>query len=206
MKLIIYSAAFALFLGSCESQISEKQSDKSVANTSHSIPSEKIPDHDPSFINELSESNNQAKLVDNYILIGEEKVYFPEDLQLNKETIFQGNREGNKFVLTLTRINLTSLIYDFKVLDSASNLINGKSGKATISPQFFLDSEIDSDDAGDSYSSTAYWDYSSDCSFAIRLGEKDKNGTIRAKVLVECENDKDSKNIDLDVCPTLKTE
>ena len=88
----------------------------------------------------------------------------------------------------------------------ATRAINNKSGRATLGSLFFLGSETDDDDeTGDGYLSVEYWDNSGDCSFAIRIGEKDDKGKLRAKIKLYCKDDK-LKNIGLDDNPTLRTE
>ncbi|MGB3527231.1 MAG: hypothetical protein WBB32_14815 [Flavobacteriales bacterium] len=215
MKQTIYILTLAFGLVSCNNQTTEKTVDKNSVDTLQTVPEDKQKleiniknksQYDQSFIDGLSEYNEPVKLMDNYILIGQDTVYFPEELQLNKETIFQGNKDQKKFVLSVTRTNLTSLNYHFQILDKDSKAINNKSGRATLGSLFFLGSETDDDDeTSDAYLSVEYWDNASDCSFAIRIGEMDENGKLRVKIKLFCKDNK-SKNIGLDDTPTLRTE
>ncbi|WP_445456425.1 hypothetical protein [Flavobacterium sp. HNIBRBA15423] len=212
----------AFGLWGCNNQTKVKTVDKSsvdtlpnVSNVSTDKQKQKIiiknkSQYDQSFIDGLSEYNEPIKLIENYILVGQDTVYFSEDLQLNKETIFKGTKDKKNFVLSVTRINLTSLNYTFQILNKDSKAISNKSGRATLGSLFFLGSETDDDDddddeTGDGYLSVEYWDNSADCSFAIRIGEKDDNGKFRAKIKLSCKDDK-LKNIGLDDNPTLRTE
>lgn len=215
MKQTIYLLAFVFGLSSCNNQTTKKTADQNSVDTLQTVSADKqradiyIKDksqYDQTFIEELSEFNEPIKLIDNYVLIGQDTVYFPEELQLNKEIIFKGTKELKNFALTVTRTNLTSLNYNFQLFDKDTKLINNKSGKATMGALFFLGSETDDDDeTGEAYLSVEYWDNSPNGSFAIRIGEKDDNGKLRAKIKLYCKDHK-SKNIDLDDNPTLRTE
>lgn len=215
MKQIIYILTLAFGLWSCNNQTKEKTVDKSLSDTLQNVTTDKqtsettIKDksqYDQSFIDGLSEYNEPIKLIENFILVGQDTVYFPEDLQLNKETVFKGTKDQKNFVLNVTRTNFTSLNYTFQILDKDNKVVNNKSGKATLGSYFFFGSETDDDDeTGEGYLSTEYGDNSAGCSFAIRIGEKDDNGKLRAKIKLYCEDNK-AKNIDLDDNPTLRTE
>lgn len=215
MKQTIYILTLAFGLWGCNNLTKEKTVDKSLSDTLQNVKTDKqsnkttIKDksqYDQSFIDGLSEYNEPLILIENFIIVGQDTVYFPEELQLNKETIFKGTKDQKNFVLSVTRTNLTSLNYTFQILDKDSKTINNKSGKATLGSLFFLGSETNEDDkTGDSYLSVEYWDNSASCSFAIRIGEKDDNGKLRAKIKLYCKDNK-LKNIGLDDNPTLRTE
>lgn len=162
---------------------------------------------DQTFINGLADYNEPVKLIDNYIIAGKDTTYFPNDLSLNKATTFKATKNNNKFVLTVTRTNLTNLIYSYQLLDKDNKTIDTKSGKAILGSMFFLASEVDEDDlTGTAYGSCEYWDKANDCWLAIRIGiGKDDNGKLRAMLNYGC-NDKSIQTLNLDECPTLRTE
>lgn len=59
---------------------------------------------------------------------------------------------------------------------------------------------------GEGYGSSEYWDNSNNCWFSIRIGiGKDENKKQRAKLTYGCE-DKSKQRLNLDECPTLRTE
>lgn len=58
---------------------------------------------------------------------------------------------------------------------------------------------------GEGYSSAEYWDKSDSYSFAIRVGEKDKNGKVRVKIKLH-HTDKRSENVNLDDSPIMRAE
>jgi hypothetical protein len=215
MKQTIYILTLAFGLWSCNNKTAEKKADQNTVDTLQLESADKskldsnIKDksqYDKSFIDGLSEYNEPLKLIENYILVGQDTVYFPEDLQLNKEIIFKGSKDNKKFVLTVTRTNFTGLNYSFQLLDKDAKSLYNNSGRAILGSLFFLGSETDEDDeAGDAYLSVEYWDNSPDCSFAIRIGEMEDKGRIRAKINLYCK-DNLSSNIDLDDHPTLRTE
>ena len=163
--------------------------------------------YDQTFINGLADYNEPIKLIDNYIITGKDTTCFPKDLRFNKPTSFHTNNHDNNFVLTVTRTNLTNLTYSFQLTDKYNKPIETRSGKAILGSMFFLASENDEDSqTGDSYGSSEYWDKTNDCWFAIRIGiGKDDNGKLRAMLYYGC-NDKSKQTLNLDECPTLRTE
>lgn len=201
-------------LWSCGSQYSgEKEDIKSIDTFNSTAASTSKPPlvaidttlYDQSFLKGLTEYNEPLKIVGNYILLGQDTVYFPEELPLNKETLFKGAKDATSFALSVVRKNMTSLQYSFQMLDQQGNVSYDKTGRATLGSLFFLGSETDDDDStGEAYGSVEYWDESSDCSFAIRIGEKDNEGKLRARIKLSC-NGEAAKNIDLNDCPTLRT-
>jgi hypothetical protein len=216
MKQIIYIFALVFGLWSCNGKTTEKTSSQNSNDTVKTVLEKKeqhalyIKDkskYDKSFLEGLSGYKGQLKLIDDFILIDQDTVYFPEDILLNKETIFKGIKDFKNFVLTVTRTNLTSLNYNFQLFDKDKNLIISKIGKASLGSTFFLGSEADEDDdeTEEGYLSSEYYDNSSDCTFAIRIGEKDSKGKSRAKIKLYCKNNK-SKSIGLSDSPTLRTE
>ena len=216
MKQTIYILTFAFGLWSCNDKTAEKTADQNSVNTLQTVSADKhqqertIKDksqYDQSFIDGLSEYNEPINLEENYILVGQDTVYFPEDLELNKETIFKGIKDKKNFVLSVTRTNLTNLTYNFQLTDKDNKTIDTKSGKAILGSMFFLASEIDEDSqTGDGYGSCEYWDKTNDCWFSIRVGiGKDDNGKQRAMLNYGC-NDKSKQTLNLDECPTLRTE
>jgi hypothetical protein len=216
MKQTIYILTLAFGLGSCINPTTEKVADKNTVDTLQTVSADKqkqavyIKDksqYDQTFIDGLKDYNEPIKLIDNYILTGQDTTYFPDDLSLNKTTIFKATKDNNKFVLTVTRTNLTNLTYSFQFTDKDNKTVDTKSGKAILGSMFFLASENDEDSqTGNGYGSCEYWDKTNDCWFAIRIGiGKDDNGKQRAMLNYGC-NDKSKQTLNLDECPTLRTE
>lgn len=216
MKQTVYILTLAFGLGSCNNPTTEKLANKNSVDTLNTISTNKpnleiyIKDkslYDQTFIDGLGDYNEPIKLIYNYIITGKDTTYFPEDLSLNKVTIFNANKDSNKFVLTVTRTNLTNLTYNFLIIDKDNKTLDSKSGKAILGSMFFLASENDEDSqTGDGYGSCEYWDKTNDCWFAIRIGiGKDDNGKLRAMLNYGC-YDKSKQTLNLDECPTLRTE
>jgi hypothetical protein len=163
--------------------------------------------YDQTFIDGLADYNEPIKLIDNFILIGKDTTYFPDELSLNNATIFKAIKDNNKYLLTITRTNLTNLNYNFKLTDKDNKTVDTKSGKAILGSMFFLASEMDEDSqTGDGYGSCEYWDKTNECWFSIRVGiGKDGRGKQRAMLNYGC-NDKSKQTLNLDECPTLRTQ
>lgn len=180
--------------------------------------------YDLSFLDGLSDYKEPAeirksagkdiiRLIDNYIIVSSDTTYFPDVLNLNEETNFKGIRDKQLFELKVTRINQTTLIYDFRVTDKGKKSVLKNSGKAVLGSMFFLGCEIDRDElTGESYSSYEYWRRTDDFWLSIRIctdkivnGKKDNAWKLRAKVTYWL-SDNNKKGIDLQECPTMRTE
>jgi len=163
--------------------------------------------YDQIFIDGLADYNEPIKLIGNYIIIGKDTTYFPEDLSLNKSTTFRATKDDNKFLLTVKRTNLTNLTYRFQLTDKDNKTVDAKTGKAILSSSFFIGSEGDDDITG-GYGSQEYRDNSNDTWLSIRIEiGKANNGKQRAKIHYDSsDKTKKSFNLDLEECPTLWTE
>jgi hypothetical protein len=216
MRYTIYILTLEFGLWSCNNKPAEKTADQYSVDTFQTVSADKqkleiyINDksqYDQTFIDELADYNEPIKLIDDYILTGQDTTYFPKDLNLNKEITFKANLDNNKYVLAVTRTNLTNLTYKFQLINKDNKTVDTKSGKAILGSMFFLASEVDEDsESRDSYGSCEYWDKSNDCWFAIRIGiGKDDYGKLRAMLKYGCD-DKSKQSLNLDECPTLRTE
>ncbi len=166
---------------------------------------ENILEYDQTFIDGLADYNVPIKLIDNYIVTDKDTTYFPEDLNLYRATIFKTIKDNIKYLLTVTRTNLTNLTYDFQLIDKDNKTVYTKSGKAILSSTFIKGPEEDNDIEG-VYKSQEYRDNRKDSWLSIRIGiGKGDNGKQRAKIHYGF-SDTTKKSLDLDECPTLRTE
>lgn len=216
MKQTIYILTLVFGLSGCNNQTIEKTVHPKTVDTLQTISTDKqhaviyIKDkskYDQAFIDGLADYKETIKLIDSFIITGNDTTYFPDDLPLNKKTTFKGAKGNKRFALTVTRNNLTNLTYNFQLTDKDNKTIDSKSGIAILGPMFFLASENDEDSqTGDGYGSSEYWDKSNNCWLSIRIGIGfDKNGKQRAKLTYGCE-DKNKLILNIDECPTLRTE
>lgn len=215
MKYLFFSIVIVFGLVACLNSTNRKSIEKLSIDTLHSGSRDKLErNHDSNtrsrydkiFLDKLSEYREPVKLSGNILLTGQDTVYFPEDLLLHQETIFKGSKDNSDFLLILTRTNLTGLNYSFQLMNSSKHTEISKSGRAILNPFFFLGAESDDDDrTGEGYLSVEYTDESSNCLFAIRIGERDENGKLRAKIKLFCKDSK-TKSMDLDEIPTLREE
>ena len=145
------------------------------------------------------------RLCDNYIVIGKDTNYFPEDLNLNKATIFRARKDNIQYVLTVTRTNMTNLTYNFQLINKDNKTVDTKSGKVILGSSFFLGPEGDNDIEG-GYGSQEYRANGKDSWLSIRIEiGKSEHGKQRAKIHYGF-NDTTKKSLDLDECPTLRTD
>jgi hypothetical protein len=216
MKQTTYILTLALGLGSCNNHTTEKAVDKNSVDNLKTVSADKqqldiyIKDksqYDQTFIDGLTDYNEPIKLIDNYIVTGKDTTYFPDDLILNKPTIFTAIKDNNKYVLTVTRTNLTNLTYQFQLTDNDNKILNTNSGQAILGSMFFLASEVNEDDqTGSAYGSSVYIENLNECWFYINIEiGLDDNGKQRATLVYGCE-DKNKQIFNLDECPTLRTE
>lgn len=215
MKKTICLMLITLGLWSCNS-LSSKKEGKSTADSSKTELASKsqstivIKDssqYDQAFIKGLSGYKDPLQLIGNTIIAGSDTTYFPEEFPLNKTVNFKAAKDHKKYMLSVTRTNLTNLSYSFQLSDEKDQLIDSKSGNAVLGPMFFLASETDQDtQTGEWYASNEYWDITNNCWFAVRIGQgKDSHQKQRAMINYGCE-DKNKPNVNLEGCPTLRAE
>lgn len=127
------------------------------------------------------QSNMPLTLKDNYILVENDTVYFPEDLKQMKDYHFTGFTEKYFYQLDVRRTNLTSIEYEYVVLENEKQLYTSE-GTAHLSAGFILGSETDDDDeTGEGYLLTEYSATGKDA-HSIKIGEPDEKGRLRAVV------------------------
>ncbi|MDD5571835.1 MAG: hypothetical protein PHD97_11865 [Bacteroidales bacterium] len=216
MKEKIYILTLALGLGSCNNQTKEKAVDKNSIDTSQTVSADKLQQdiyikdksqYDQSFIDGLADFNESIKLIDNYIITGTDTTCFPEDLTLNKKTIFTAIKDKNKFLLIVTRTNLTNINYEFQLLNKDNSIIDSKSGKAILSSGFFLAPEGEPDlQTGDSFVSNEYRTENDNFWLIIKVGmDKNYKGKKRAKITFGYK-DKSKKTTNVEESPILRLE
>ena len=214
MKKTIYLITLFVLLIGCNNHKEIKTNNNSTdttqkiaTNKSHKnifIKDESL--YDKAFIEGIEEYKEQIKIIDNYIITGTDTTYFPNDLLLNKDTHFKGKKDANYYLLTVKRINLTTIIYNFEIIKN-NETVSSKTGKAIINSMFFIASEMDEDTKfNEGYGCYEYADNSNECSFYIRIGiGLDDNGKHRASLNLKY-NDKKNEHLNIDNCPTLRTE
>jgi len=216
MRQFTLIMTLALGLFACSNK-TEKQKENKSKDTLQIAPTKEkqskifIKDktkYSATFINELTASNynEPIKLIDKYIVVGKDTTEFPHDLNVNQTTIFKATKDNKNYDLTVTRINETTLKFIFKLTDNDQKTLHTESGEATLGAMFFLASEVDEDDqTGEAYGSSEYWKTDNDGRFSARIGSKDDNGKLRATITYWCDGKRKDK-INLDDCPTLRTE
>ncbi|HLN74977.1 MAG TPA: hypothetical protein VK205_16915 [Prolixibacteraceae bacterium] len=215
MKKTIWLAMITLGLWSCNSQ-PLKNEGKSNADSLRTELKDKsqLPidlkdssQYDKAFIQGLAGYNEPVQLIDNYLITGNDTIYFPEDIPFNKTIDFKATKDHKKYLLSVSRTSLTNLSYSFKLSDEKDKVLDSNAGNAVLGSMFFLASETDKDtQTGENYGSYEYWDKSNDCWFAVRIGHgKSPDGKQRAIVKYGCE-DKNKQALKLQECPTLRGE
>lgn len=193
MKQTVYILTLVFGLWSCDNQTAEKAADKKSVDTLQTVSTDKqqqdiyIKDksqYDQAFIDGLADYKEPIKLIDNYIVTGKDTTYFPDDLILNKPTTFTAIKDNNKYLLTVTRINLTNLIYKFQLTDNDNKTLDTKSGKAILGSTFFFAPEGEPDpETGNSFVSNEYRMKSENIWLVINIGmDKEYEGKKRAKI------------------------
>ena len=162
--------------------------------------------YDRTFIEGLSLYKKPLQLVNNFLIADMDTVRFPEVLPYRSEVTLSAEKQTKVFRLSVTRLNLTTIEYQFRLTDDKISLVD-RSGTAVLSSSFFLGSEMDRDQAsGESYESYEYWDRQGDCWISIRIGSsRTDQGQIRAKLKQACPSGTQI-SLDLKTCPTLLSE
>ena len=97
------------------------------------------------------------ELIDNLIITDDKyRNDFGQILSDNKDLTLKAERKGNKYQIKVRQINLTTISYDFELIDN-----NGQSttetGLADRSPQFMLGPETDTDENEKTYAALEYF-------------------------------------------------
>ncbi len=139
--------------------------------------------YDPSFIKALGNDQNPIQLIDNYMIIANDTVFFPENLLLNKEYIFEGERDGEKHILSLTRLNMTNLLFDLVSYNKDQEEHFQLSGIAVLNNAFYLAHEFEEDDDSTPFHLNSYLYTIDNFVMDILVGvDLDKNEKQRVKV------------------------
>ena len=214
MQQTIYILTLTLLLLSCSGKTRKTVDTKSV-DTLPTISADKMQSgiytkdksqYDQTFIDGLSEYNEPIKLIDNFMLIGNDTTYFPDDLNLNKEYIFKANNDSQNYVLRVKRINETTLKFNFQLFEN-SKLLHTETGEANLPSLFFLGPEGEPDiQTGDSFFSQEYLKKDNSIWLCINIGmDKDYKGKQRAKITYRY-MDKSKQTSNLEECPILRLE
>jgi len=215
MKQTIYILTLTFLLLSCSGKTRKTVDTKSV-DILQTISADKkqsdiyIKDksqYDQSFIDGLSDFKEQIKLIDNYIITGTDTTYFPEDLAINKRTTFIASKDNNKFLLTVTRTNLTNINYEFQLIDKDNAIKDSNSGLAILGSGFFLGTEGEPDiQTGDSFVGYEYRTENNKFWLVIKVGmDKNYKGKKRAKISFGYK-DKSKETMNVEDGPILRSE
>jgi hypothetical protein len=202
-------------LSSCNNQTTGESANKNSAETTQTVSTDNpkqiinIKDksqYDKTFIEGLSEYNEPIKLIDNFMLIGNDTTYFPDDLGLNKKYIFKANSDSQNYVLIVKRINETTLQFNFQLFEN-NKLLHIEAGEANLPSLFFLGPEGEPDiQTGDSFFSQEYLKKDKSIWLRINIGmDKDYKGKQRAKITYRY-MDKSKQTTNLEECPILRLE
>ena len=156
--------------------------------------------YDSGFVNALLRSN----LATNYILdhdamtVDGEKITFRNDLKLNQVYTLKGKAGENAYTLIVKRVSNSTITYNLEESKMGKSLATAE-GKASLAPAFYLGSELDEDEEGNTYPADVY-SHEGACMLDIRIG-LDEKGAVSAKLIRQCKDE--SANIDLDNSPLL---
>ncbi|GAA4311185.1 hypothetical protein [Nibribacter koreensis] len=118
------------------------------------------------------------QVIGKQVIVDGQPVDFPEDLKLNKEYVYTGQSKLFTQTLTVKRVNLSSIDYQWQV-HKGDQLVLADSGQAHLRASFFLASEVDNDDqTGDAYGASEYVVTRKDCSTEIRIGMPEEEEVV----------------------------
>ncbi|MBS1502815.1 MAG: hypothetical protein JST32_12185 [Bacteroidetes bacterium] len=146
---------------------------------------EKASMYSPKFLDGLKSSqySDSISLINDIMIVGRDTIKFPESLKINQKYVYEGEKNSNKYLLTVKRTNLTDIEYNF-LIKKGDSILKENSGKATLNPMFFLGSESPDDDQdGDAYEAFEYMDENPGHSVWIGIGtDLDYKKRLRAYI------------------------
>lgn len=168
----------------------------------------KEADYSPDFLTLLRENTDfeSFHLDGNRMIVnGTDTAYFSQEPPIGKNLVLSAKKESLAITIRLKRINQTTVDYTIEMVES-EKLVFIESGKADISPFFFLGAESDeSDISGESYFVTEFIIESKDCYTAIRIGKEENSGSgFLGKLIMNCNGSNNVRDIGLDNFPTLR--
>jgi hypothetical protein len=159
------------------------------------------------FVSELIEKGytSPIKVIKDHLIVEGNKVYFPTELNLNKEYTFLATDSNQNLILKVKRINYTTLNFNFTSTKNDS-LVFRKTGFADLGAYFFLAAEVSEDEeTGDSYGANQYNGEVDGCELHIGIGiGKDDEGRFRAFIYEHCEEK--TKKLKFNESKTLRTQ
>ena len=124
--------------------------------------------------NYKDDSGHTVSLIDNYIVLKNDTSYFPDYFLTSKQWTFEGKNDSEECKLMVFNSTYTSVLFSFSVIRKGKP---GQrfTGKAELSPMFFLASGANEDDADSTgFGVTEYNGESDKYNFTISVGSKDK--------------------------------
>lgn len=156
--------------------------------------------YDKIFISGLTELFNKPyKLIDNYVLVETDTIYYPEDLSINKEIVFQGYKNGELVLLSITRKTLTNILYSYRQIDKDNKVSNSREGLAILYPTLVMEEERNDGVKTKNISSfwPTYLDNSDNCWFEFKFSHNEEMNKLGVDIHLSCK-DKKSGEIYID--------
>ena len=189
--LLTLLSVFLLF--SCKKEVETTEETRTVTDTINNASLDAKPEisikdrsqYSAEFIKELETledpSIKNIELIEGYMLLDKDTVYFPSELKLKEPYRFTAFTDTHFYQLDATRINQTAIQYEFTLFANEKPEVTHK-GIAHLGAGFYNGSETDEDDqTGDSYIANEYYNTANE-NFAVRIGEPDDEGRVRATV------------------------
>lgn len=159
-------------------------------------------DYSPAFLTKLATFGlaKNIELADSFLILEKRDTFvFPMEIPLGEWTNFMAVKKGVAYSLDLSKVNFTSLEFNFE-LRKAGQTLDQLTGRADLSPGFLLGNELDEDDqTGTVYPANEYVFENENCLLSIRLGNDE--GIQKVKIIKNCKSGK--YDIALEDCPVL---
>lgn len=187
-----------LVLASCGKDPKNEQAEETLPEptAADSVPTEEsslyIKDrslYSQGFLAGLDEEgySTPLKIIDNYVVVEGDTVYFPAELKQNQDYRFTGFTDTHFYQLVVKRINITAIEYDFAVFQKEKPIYSSK-GRADLNSYFFLAAEsLEDSDTGTAYGAHEYSKIEGDCGFVVTIGTRDDEGRLRATAYDFCD-------------------
>lgn len=198
MKQILYTLSLILGIAGCNGQTIEKKATMG-SNDSLALAQK----YDKIFISGLPDLFNKPyKLMDNYVIVEKDTIYYPEDLPINKEIIFQGYKNHEMVLLSITRTTLTNILYSYRHIGKDNKVLNLREGIAILYPTLVTEEEQNDGKRIKNISLfwPAYLDNSDNCWFEFKFSHNDELKKLDVDIHLSCKDKKSGEIVMDDYC------
>ncbi len=161
--------------------------------------------YDSTFIAIQQSIHKDTKLIDSFIIRGNDTIAIPLVLKPSSMHTFYTTQNNEKWKLVITKLSHTLIRYTLIIRDNDGKMIEGIRGIAALDP-YFSSNTLNEVINGTKLSSFEYIDITQDCTTKIRIAyELNADSKIQSRISISCKDPK-RKIINFKNCPILVSE